>query len=44
MEVNEEVKDQENGQENEDDKGLFDNDQADKDNIIILEDGEADFS
>ena len=44
MKVNEEVMDQENGQENEDDIGLFDDDQADKDNIIILEDDEADFS
>ena len=42
--VNEEVMGQENGQENEDDKGLFDDDQADADDIIILEDDEADFS
>ena len=36
--------DQENGHENKDDKGLFDNDQADVDDILILEDDEADFS
>ena len=42
--VNEEVMDQENGQENEDDIGLFDDDQADEDDIIILENDEADFS
>ena len=42
--VNEEVIDQEIGQENEDDIGLFDDDQADEDDIIILENDEADFS
>ena len=36
--------DQENQQENEDDIGLFDDDQADEDDIIILEHDEADFS
>ena len=36
--------DQENGQENEDDIGLYDDDQADEDDIIILENDEADFS
>ena len=41
--VKEEDIDQENGQENEDDIGLFDDDQADEDDIIILESGEADF-
>ena len=40
--VKEEDIDQENGQENEDDIGLFDDDQADEDDIIILESGEAD--
>ena len=42
--VNEEVMDQTNGQENEDDIGLFDDDQADEDDIIILENDESDFS
>ena len=36
--------DQENGQENENDMGLFDDDQADEDDIIILESDEPDFS
>ena len=40
--VNEEDIDQENRQENEDDIGLFDDDQADEDDIIILENVEAD--
>ena len=42
--VNEEVMDQENGQVNEDDIGLFDDDQADEDGIINLKNDEADFS
>ena len=42
--VNEEGMDQENRQENEDDIGLFDDDQADEDDIISLENDEADFS
>ena len=39
--VNEEVMDQENGLENEEDIGLFDDDQAGEDDIIILENDEA---
>ena len=42
--VNEKFMDQENGQENEDDIGLFDDDQADEDGIINLKNDEADFS
>ena len=42
--VNEEAIDQENRQENEDDIGLFDDNQADEDDIIILENDEAVFS
>ena len=42
--VNEEVMDQENGQENEDDIGLFDDDQADENDIIFLENDEADLN
>ena len=42
--VNEEGIDQENGQESENDMGLFDDDQADEDDIVILESDEADFS
>ena len=42
--MNEEVMDQENGLENENDIGLFDDDQADEDDIIILENDKADFS
>ena len=36
--------DQENGQENEDDVGLFDDYQADEDDVTILENDGADFS
>ena len=36
--------DQENRKENEDDIDLFDDDHADKEDIIILENDEADFS
>ena len=39
--VNEEDIDQENGLENENDIGLFDDDIADEDDIIILESDEA---
>ena len=42
--VNEEGIDQENGQVNEYDIGLFDDDQGDEDDIFILEIDEADFS
>ena len=42
--VNEVYINQENGEENEDDIGLFDDDQADEDDIIILENDEANFS
>ena len=35
MKVNKEVMDQENGQQNKDDIGLFDDDQADENDIII---------
>ena len=41
--VDEEVMDQENGQENEDDIGIFGDDQADEDVVIILENDEVDF-